>query len=407
MLRRARTLASCLAPLALAAGCGLGGGPAPSAATGTATAPADLPAADRAAAQRADADAAAAQAAHRRAQREGPLRVTVLSGGDLLIHRPIWERARQLGGGRDYDFAPLLRHLRPYVAGADLAICHLEVPLTSRPPSGFPLFNAPPALARALRATGWDACTTASNHTLDQGAAGVAETVAALDRAGLRHTGAFATARGARRTLLLDVRGARVALLAYTTTTNGIPLPRPWSVNLADPARIARDARRARRRGADAVIVNLHWGDEYVSRPSAAQLALARRLARVPAITAIVGQHAHVVQPIRWVGRLPVVFGAGNLISNQTAACCAPGSQDGLLAQLELVVDRRRPHRTRVTRVRYVPIWVRHPDYAVLPVGDALRRGLADGGQLRASWARTVAVAGRGGRVAPVPERLP
>ena len=390
MLRRAGILALALAPLALAAGCGLGGGPAATAAAGAAAAP------------------VAARAADDRppAPSPRPLRVTVVTGGDLLIHRPISDRAAQLAGGRGYDFAPMLAPLRRYVAGADLAICHLEVPLTSRPPSGFPLFNAPPALARALRATGWDACTTASNHTLDQGAAGVAETVAALDRAGLRHTGAFATARGAQRTLLLDVRGARVALLAYTTTTNGIPLPRPWSVNLADPARIARDARRARRRGADAVIVNLHWGDEYASAPSAAQRALARRLAREPAITAIVGQHAHVVQPIRWVGRLPVVFGAGNLISNQTPACCAPGSQDGLLARLHLVVDRRRPRRTRVTAIRYVPIWVRHPDYAVLPVGDGLRRGLADRGQLRASWARTVAVAGRGPRVTPLPERL-
>jgi poly-gamma-glutamate synthesis protein (capsule biosynthesis protein) len=332
--------------------------------------------------------------------------LTVLASGDLLIHSPVWQRAAALGGGGSYDFAPLFRAIRPYVRGADLAICHLETPMTGGPPSGYPIFNAPAALAPAIRATGWDACTTASNHTLDQGQGGVDLTLGHLDRAGVRHTGSFATARGPRRTLLLQARGVRVALLAYTTTTNGIPLPHRWSVNLASPRRIVADARRARRRGADAVIVNLHWGEEYGSQPSAAQLALARAITRAPAITAIVGQHAHVVQPIARMNGTPVVYGEGNLISNQTPACCAPGAQDGLMAQLQLVVDRDRPRRTRVRRVTYVPTWVSHPDYTVLPVGDALRKGIGDAAALRASYARTVAVAGRRAAT-PVPARLP
>lgn len=338
----------------------------------------------------------------RRAPR--PVHLTIEANGDLLIHAPIWQRALQLGGGARYDFAPLLRHLEPYVARADLALCHVETPLTPAPPTGYPVFNTPPALARAIRATGWDACDTASNHTLDRGQAGIAATAAALDRAGVRHTGSFARPEGRRRTLMLTAKGVRVAFLAYTTTTNGLPLPHPWSVNLARPERILADARRARRRGAQVVIVNLHWGDEYVAEPSAAQRRLADVLTRSPAITAIVGQHVHVVQPIRRVNGKLVVFGEGNLLSNQTAACCAAASQDGLLARLHVVVEGRR---ARLRRVSYVPVWVRHPDYAVLPVGDALRRGLADPASLRASYARTVAVAGRARGVTPVPARLP
>ena len=131
------------------------------------------------------------------------------------------------------------------------------------------------------------------------------------------------------------------------------------------------------------VIVNLHWGDEYRSSPSATQLALARRLRRTRAITAIVGQHAHVVQPIRRVGGRFVVFGLGNLISNQTAACCPAASQDGALAILHVKVTNSRG---RVVRVRYVPTYVRHPDYAVIPV----RRGvlLRPHGRGHGSWPR-------------------
>jgi hypothetical protein len=330
--------------------------------------------------------------------------LTIEANGDLLIHAPIWQRAQQLAGGRGYDFAPLLRFIRPYVAGADLAICHVETPMTAAPPTGYPVFNTPPALARAIRRTGWDVCDTASNHSLDQGQAGIAATAAALDRAHVRHTGSFAQPAGRRRTLIVRVKGVRIAFLAYTAMTNGIPLPHPWSVNLARADRILADARRARRRGAQVVIVNLHWGTEYASAPDAFQRALADRLTRSRAITAVVGQHVHVVQPIRRVYRRIVVFGEGNLLSNQTPACCAAGSQDGLLALLRIDVAGRR---ARLRRVRYVPVWVRHPDYAVLPVADALRRGLADAAQLRASWTRTVGIAGRGRGISPLPARRP
>jgi poly-gamma-glutamate synthesis protein (capsule biosynthesis protein) len=394
---------------ALVAGCGNASSvqtPTPAAAA-TTTVPSDDPAADADAAagevaRRAEAERAAKRQALRR-----PVELTILASGDFLIHSPVWQRAAALGGGRGYDFAPLFTYVKPYVARADLAICHVETPMTSAPPSGYPIFNAPPALARAISSTGWDVCDTASNHSLDQGQGGIAQTVAALDRAGIRHTGSFATARGQRRTLLIDAAGVKVALLAYTESTNGIPLPHPWSVNLARAGRIVADARRARRRGAEVVIVNMHWGEEYGSQPSASQRTLADALTRSPAITAVIGQHVHVVQPIARVNGKVVVFGEGNLISNQTPACCAPGAQDGLIAQLHVVVDRARPRRTRVRSVTYIPTWVRHPDYAVLPIGVGLRRHLADAAELRASYARTVAVAGRRPGIAPDPARLP
>ncbi len=191
----------------------------------------------------------------------------------------------------------------------------------------------------------------------------------------------------------------RVAFLAYTEMTNGIPLPHRWSVNIARARRILADARRARRRGAQVVVVNLHWGTEYQAAPSRFQRRLARRLTRTGTVTAVVGQHAHVVQPISRVNGRLVVFGEGNLVSNQTAACCPAATQDGLIAMLRIAVDEGG---AEVSGVDYVPTWVRHPDYTVLPVGVALRRHLAPARVLRASRHRTVAVAGRARGVRPV-----
>jgi len=332
-----------------------------------------------------------------------PIRLDISVSGDILIHSPLYRRALANGGGK-YDFRPMFRQIQPVIRGADLSICHLETPLTEGEPTSFPIFAAPAPLADAIAATGWDACTTASNHSVDGGLAGIRATSQALNRAGVLHTGSAGTERQSRRPLLLKARGARVALLSYTTFTNGIPLPEPWAVNLAAPERILADARRARRSGAEAVIVNIHWGDEDSSQINAEQLGLAKALTKTSAVTALVGQGPHVVQPIRRVNGRHVVFSEGNLLSNQTPACCASGSQDGLIALLRIVIDESGD---RLKRVRYFPTWVRRPDFAVLPVGLAVRRGEADSAALRDSYERTVSVVGRAKAVEPVPRRRP
>ncbi|MGZ4273655.1 MAG: CapA family protein [Solirubrobacteraceae bacterium] len=333
-----------------------------------------------------------------------PVKLTVEVNGDLLIHSPVWQTALQYGHGR-YDFSPMLREIAPYIRGADLAICHVETPMTPRPPTGYPVFNTPPALATAIKRAGWRICDTASNHSLDGGQFGIDQTGRALDHAGVLHTGSFGSPAAQSRTLMVSVKGVRVAFLAYTEMTNGIPLPHPWSLNLAHAAAVRRAARLARRRGAQVVIVNFHWGEENVSQPSGFQLSTARALAADPDITAIVGQHVHVVQPIERVHGKLVVFGEGQLLSNQSAACCPVQTEDGMMVFLHITVQG---HAASVDGISYVPTWNRHPDYTVLPIGDALRGHQAAAGVLRASYRRTTAVVGRIPHlVEPVPARLP
>jgi poly-gamma-glutamate capsule biosynthesis protein CapA/YwtB (metallophosphatase superfamily) len=292
------------------------------------------------------------------------VRFTVAASGDILIHSPIAARAKAQGGGRRYEFRPFFRAIRPVISSADLALCHAETPMGAGAPTGYPSFNAPASLADAIAATGWDACSTASNHSLDKGRRGIATTRRAFQRAGVKDTGSFLTRAQRDATTILTVKGVKVAFLAYTEMTNGIPLPQAWSVNLARAARIVADARSARRRGADVVIVNVHWGTEFDSGPSAFQRDLARRLAASKQITAVVGQHVHVVQPIRFLDGMPVVFGEGNLLSNQSPACCPAASQDGLIAFLDVV--RPESGAASVQRVRYLPTRVRLSDYTVL-----------------------------------------
>lgn len=294
------------------------------------------------------------------------------------------------------DFRPLLAPLRPTLSAADLAVCHLETPLAPRggPYRSYPLFAAPPAIAGGLRWAGYDACSTASNHSVDQGFGGVTRTLDRLDEVGLTHTGTARTAEEATRIVTFDVNGIRIAWLSATFGTNGMPVDadRPWSVRLIDVADIIADARRARKAGADAVIVALHWGEEYVHAPSAFQVEVARRLTRSEDITFLYGHHAHVVQPIEKVNGTWVIYGLGNLLAGQGDT--APGVNDGLIAQVRLQLTAAG--QVRVRRPTYRPTYI--DERAGFRVYD-IRRALADPrldsstrAELRASLARTRAV---------------
>jgi poly-gamma-glutamate capsule biosynthesis protein CapA/YwtB (metallophosphatase superfamily) len=340
---------------------------------------------------------------------EQPVHFTLSASGDLLIHTAVWERALALGGGSHYDFGGELKELRPYVADASLGICHVETPMTPATPTSYPIFNTPPALAQGIKATGWDVCDTASNHSLDQGQTGIDDTGKALDDNGIEHTGSFPSEKAQHRITMMDVEGVKVAFLAYTTDTNGIPLPHPWSVNIASADRILDAAKKAHKMGAEAVIVNVHWGGEivpeYQPEPSSGQLALAKRLTDSPFVTAVVGQGPHAVQPIERINDKFVVFSEGNLISNQSPAAGLPASsQDGMVVVLNCVTDGKG---TRVTGVSYVPVFVSQPDYTVLPVGPAMESGQGDATLLSDSYQRTVSVVGESKRIEPIPKKLP
>jgi poly-gamma-glutamate capsule biosynthesis protein CapA/YwtB (metallophosphatase superfamily) len=333
-------------------------------------------------------------------------RFTVAASGDLLMHSPLLDRALDNGGGEKYDFAPFFRKIRPYVAKrADLALCHVETPMGPGPPATYPVFNTPTELARAIRKTGWDACSTASNHSLDRGSAGIAGTIEALDKRGVAHTGTYASKRASRRPTILRVAGSKLAFISYTDATNGFQAPTDWALNeyaAADPKAGAKailaDARDARDAGADAVIVNVHWGTEYASQPNASQRTVAKRLTDAKVITAVVGQHPHVVEPIERINGKFVVFSEGNLVSNQSAAAGLPAAtQDGLIALLRF---EAAGEDVRVLRVKYLPTWVRPGDFTVLPADPSADPRYA--AALRQSRARTVSTVGSGEGVAPV-----
>jgi poly-gamma-glutamate synthesis protein (capsule biosynthesis protein) len=351
--------------------------------------------------RRLDERAAAIARANAAYAAEHPRTFTLVATGDVLLHTALWDQARAdaaaAGNPGGHDFGPMLAGIRPVVSGADVAICHMETPVAQPggPFSSYPSFSVPPEIAPALAATGYDACTTASNHTYDRGADGVKRTLDALDAAGMRHAGSARTPQEAGTTTLLDVEGVRLALLSYTFGFNGIPAPggQTWRSNPIDERRILTDANLARRRGAEVVAVALHWGDEYNHDPNGQQQALAPRLIRSPDIDLLLGHHAHVVQPIEAIDAEWVVYGMGNLVSNQGSQ--GPDKLEGLLVRFTFA--EQPDGRWRVTNAEFSGVLT--DDRGPIRVFD-VRRALADPAtdpslrpRLQIAWHRTATIA--------------
>lgn len=223
-------------------------------------------------------------------------------------------------------------------------------------------------------ASGYDGCTYASNHSLDRRPEGVAETLTVLDEAGLGHSGGARDQAEYDTPTLYDAGGITVASLSYSYGFNGFqePAHTPWLVNEIDIAEIRAEAERSRAVGAEYIVLSLHWGTEYRIAPSEYQYEIAELVATIDEIDIVIGHHAHVVQPIGEINDLPVVFGLGNFLSNQSANCCAVGSQDGVIVQVNLQELPVEEGPGFVTWLTYVPTWVDRSDFTIRPVGRLL-----------------------------------
>ncbi|WP_184811591.1 CapA family protein [Actinophytocola algeriensis] len=280
---------------------------------------------------------------------------TVVATGDVLIHPALTEQAEEDGGG-DRDFTPLFEGIKPVIEGADLAICHMEVPLAPEDGTfeGYPLFYAPPEVAEAVAATGYDTCSTASNHTFDHGAEGAATTLDALDSVDIGHTGSARTEAEADTPLVTEVNGVKVGQVSFTFDYNqGTEEPEPWMGNEITVDGVVEAARKARSAGAEVVIASLHWGIEDQHEPTEDQRDTAEAILADPAVDLIIGHHAHVVQPFEKFGEKWVAYGLGNSVAKHEEP--RGTTEEGLIARFRFT---KSEVGWRVDKAEYIPTLV-------------------------------------------------
>ncbi|UOR00814.1 CapA family protein [Leucobacter allii] len=251
--------------------------------------------------------------------------VSVAVTGDLLFHEGLWTpyAIPTNEQGDNFDFVPLLEGQRAYLDRTDLAICQMETPLApvGGPYAGYPAFSTPPELAKAVKEVGYDVCTTASNHTVDQGTEGLVRTLDALDAAGIAHTGSYRAEGERDEPLIVEANGVKIAVITSTFSLNGLHAEHEWQVDYreteprVDPERAIAKAERARELGAEIVIGVQHIGEEYWSEPTPGQVELAHQLHDSGQFDFVYQHHAHAVQPLESYGGKWVLYGTGNTIS--------------------------------------------------------------------------------------------
>jgi len=252
-------------------------------------------------------------------------KINVISVGDIMAHTIQLEAAKTENG---YDFYPQLEEIKDKISSKDFAIGNLETVMAGedRRYSGKNMiFNTPDNLAVSLKKAGFDILTTANNHALDRGFYGVKRTQEVLEKEGLLYTGTYTSDE--RDILTFSKDGFSFALLSYSFSTNGWPMPEenPHTLNMMEREIIYKDIERAKEMAVDFIIVANHWGLEYHLDENHHQRDLTHDLFYAGA-DIILGTHPHVLQPFDHIKMKDssgmykdkfVIYSQGNFLSGQ------------------------------------------------------------------------------------------
>lgn len=364
---------------------------------------------------------------------------TVAASGDVLMHMPC-VRPGALGDG-SYDFTSYFAHLQPYLEKADYAAANLETTLAGLEGgyeySGYPNFNCPDGIVSSLQSVGFDMLLTANNHTYDTQSLGFFRTQQVLKEQGMDYIGTKASAED-QDYLIVELDGIRIGMICYTYETNADPnfvalngganmkseegglINTFMKDDVAGFSRdLAADIEDMRSDGAEAIVLYIHWGEEYQLQQNYQQEPMAQAACNL-GVDVIVGGHPHVIQPMDLLTsetdsahKTLCLYSTGNLVSNQRKGLISSVStahtEDGILFSFTFV--KYSDGTVRVEGAEALPLWVNlHTSpstgknvYDVLPLDKGLEDwktafGLTDStlSQAQDSYDRTMAIIGDG-----------
>lgn len=320
-----------------------------------------------------------------RGSQDSIVTVSISVTGDIMCHSVQYNYARV--SADSFNFDSEFSEIKPYLDQADFCFGNLETVTAGKKAgySGYPLFNSPDAFIKALKAAGFDLLSTANNHAVDRGETGIRRTIEQLKLNHLGYNGTFVSERDRDSIRIFDIKGIKIAFLAYTYGTNGNPVPggKDYLINLIDTIKIRNDIRSAREKGIDIVLVHYHFGEEYQRLPDSYQKEIVGRTIYYGA-DIIIGGHTHVLQPISFFKTNKaeldsgfVVYSMGNFISNQRWRY----SDGGAILSFSLTKNVKTGY-VHLKEVDYLPVWVYKGDtregrqYIIIPSESAFSDSL-------------------------------
>jgi poly-gamma-glutamate capsule biosynthesis protein CapA/YwtB (metallophosphatase superfamily) len=267
----------------------------------------------------------------------------------------------------DYIWGDALEQLER--AETDVRIINLETSITSSEdywPNKEVLYRMHPRNIGCITAARIDCCCLANNHLLDWGYQGLAETLQALDMAGVPRAGAGENAAAAGDAAALDVASkGRVLVFSLGSTSSGIP--RKWratgdqpGVNLLEDLS-ERTARRIAsqmlsfKRPGDVTVASIHWGSNWGYSIPEEQINFAHRLIE-EGISIVHGHSSHHVKAIEVYRDRLILYGCGDFLTDYEGIS---GYEEfrGDLAMMCLA--RLHAQQNRLLGLRLVPLQAR------------------------------------------------
>ncbi|HEL0027266.1 CapA family protein [Streptococcus equi subsp. zooepidemicus] len=286
----------------------------------------------------------------------------VVANGDILIHDILYMSAKKADGS--YDFNPYFEYVKDWISQADLAIGDYEGTISpDYPLAGYPLFNAPEAIAAALKHTGYDVVDLAHNHILDSRLEGALNTKRVFADMGIDSIGIYEQDRSKENILIKKVNGIKIAILGYSYGYNGMEATlsqEEYDKHLSDlnEDRIQKDLMRAEKE-ADITIVMPQMGTEYALEPTAEQKTLYRKMIDWGA-DVVLGGHPHVVEPAETIVKDKekkfIIYSMGNFISNQRLE-----TVDDIWTERGVLMDltfEKKGQKTKIKTVKAHPTMV-------------------------------------------------
>lgn len=248
---------------------------------------------------------------------------TLFAVGDALLHGAVYYWAQQPDG--TYEFKPMVDRIGEIARQYDLRYYNQETILggTELGLSTYPTFNSPQEFGTNMIEEGFNLVSTATNHTLDAGVAGVENSwnFWHSHENEILMQGTNMSWEERNEIPVREVNGITYSFLSWTFGMNGFQPPEgmEYLVNCYTgyEEEMLEQVRQAKEK-ADVVIMAIHWGTEYADYPNDEQISLAQQLSDA-GCDIIIGNHPHMIQPVQWInGNKTICFYAmGNLISAQ------------------------------------------------------------------------------------------
>jgi poly-gamma-glutamate synthesis protein (capsule biosynthesis protein) len=241
--------------------------------------------------------------------------VSLIAVGDIMLgDHPLYV-GRGVGAkikqkGPTFPFSEVASNLKE----GDVIFGNLEAVLSNRGIDSKRLssvsMRAAPEAVEGLTYAGFNILSLANNHILEHGEDAVSETMTILSRHDIKYVGVDTDITKAREPLIVDAKGIKIAFLAYCL----IPDKTAY-ISINDPQEICSDVRKAKPQ-ADVVVVSLHWGNEFMEKPSPSQVRLAHQIIDAGA-SVILGHHPHVLQGVETYKKGIIAYSLGNFIFDQ------------------------------------------------------------------------------------------